>query len=46
MRNYLWLAFGLSMACSLVLTVLLTPIVSKLAFKFGAVAKPRERDVH
>ena len=46
MRNYLWLAFGLSMACSLVLTVLLTPYVSKLAFKYGAVAKPRERDVH
>ena len=46
MTNYLWLAFGLSMLCSLVLTVALTPLVSKLAFQYGAVAKPRERDIH
>lgn len=45
MRN-LWLAFGLSLVCSLVLTVFLTPQVSKLAFKYGAIAKPRERDIH
>ena len=37
-----WLAFGLALA----LSYLLTPLVSKLAVRFGAVAVPRERDVH
>ena len=37
-----WAAFGLA----LLLTLLLTPLVRKLAFRFGAVAVPRERDVH
>ncbi|MDQ2798439.1 MAG: undecaprenyl/decaprenyl-phosphate alpha-N-acetylglucosaminyl 1-phosphate transferase [Armatimonadota bacterium] len=37
-----WAAFALA----LLLTFLLTPLVRKLAFRFGAVAVPRERDVH
>ena len=37
-----WLAFGLALA----LSYLLTPLVSRLAVRFGAVAVPRERDVH
>lgn len=37
-----WAAFGLALA----LTWALTPLVQKLAFRFGAVAVPRERDVH
>ena len=31
---------------SIVLTTVLTPLVRTLAFRFGAVAHPRERDVH
>ena len=37
-----WLAFALALA----LSYLLTPLVSHLAVRFGAVAVPRERDVH
>ena len=37
-----WLAFLLAVG----LSYLLTPLVSKLAMRFGAVAVPRERDVH
>ena len=37
-----WLAFLLA----LILSYLLTPLVGKLATRFGAVAVPRERDVH
>ena len=37
-----WVAFLLA----LVLTALLTPLVRKLAFRYGAVAIPRERDIH
>ena len=37
-----WLAFLLA----LVLSYLLTPLVGRLATRFGAVAVPRERDVH
>ena len=37
-----WLAFLLALG----LSYLLTPLVSKLAMRFGAVAVPRERDVH
>ena len=37
-----WVAFALALA----LTWALTPLVQKLAFRFGAVAVPRERDVH
>ncbi len=37
-----WLAFLLAVG----LSYLLTPVVGKLATRFGAVAVPRERDVH
>ena len=37
-----WLAFLLAVG----LSYLLTPLVSKLAMRYGAVAVPRERDVH
>ena len=37
-----WVAFALALA----LTWALTPLVQKLAVRFGAVAVPRERDVH
>lgn len=37
-----WLAFALALA----LSYALTPLVSRLAVRFGAVAVPRERDVH
>ncbi len=37
-----WLAFLLA----LILSYFLTPLVGKLAMRFGAVAVPRERDVH
>ncbi len=37
-----WAAFGLALA----LTWALTPLVQRLAVRFGAVAVPRERDVH
>ncbi len=37
-----WLAFLLALA----LSYALTPLVSRLAVRFGAVAVPRERDVH
>ena len=37
-----WLAFGLAVG----LSYLLTPVVGRLATRFGAVAVPRERDVH
>jgi UDP-GlcNAc:undecaprenyl-phosphate GlcNAc-1-phosphate transferase len=37
-----WLAFALALA----LSYALTPLVSRLAVRFGAVAIPRERDVH
>jgi UDP-GlcNAc:undecaprenyl-phosphate GlcNAc-1-phosphate transferase len=37
-----WFAFAASMA----LALLLTPLVRRLATRFGAVAYPRERDVH
>ena len=37
-----WLAFFLALA----LSYLLTPLVGRLAKRFGAVAVPRERDVH
>ena len=37
-----WLAFLMALA----LSYLLTPLVSKLAARFGAVAVPRERDIH
>ena len=36
------IAFGIAF----VLTLLLTPLVRKIAFRFGAVAIPRDRDVH
>lgn len=37
-----WVAFLLALA----LSYLFTPLVAKLAMRFGAVAVPRERDVH
>ena len=42
MKYMPWVAFVLS----LVITLLLTPLVRSLAERFGAVAIPRERDVH
>jgi UDP-GlcNAc:undecaprenyl-phosphate GlcNAc-1-phosphate transferase len=42
MKYMPWVAFVLSLA----LTLFLTPAVRALAFKYGAVAIPRERDVH
>jgi UDP-GlcNAc:undecaprenyl-phosphate GlcNAc-1-phosphate transferase len=42
MKVMFWVSFMLS----LLFAFLLTPFVRKLAFRFGAVAVPRDRDVH
>ncbi|BDI29356.1 undecaprenyl-phosphate alpha-N-acetylglucosaminyl 1-phosphate transferase [Capsulimonas corticalis] len=42
----MWRLVPIAFALSLALTYLLTPLVRKLAIRFGAVAIPRDRDVH
>lgn len=42
----MWRLVPIAFALSLAFTYLLTPVVTKLAIRFGAVAIPRDRDVH
>jgi UDP-GlcNAc:undecaprenyl-phosphate GlcNAc-1-phosphate transferase len=42
----MWRLVPIAFVLALAFTYLFTPIVIKLAFRFGAVAVPRERDIH